>query len=129
MLPLRKQVAEESANNDDWTHALNSSSIRLFDVATLNLEANAYYELGNVNSYLQQPPAIASHIDTEIEKCLKKLLVLHHLCHNQSVERHIKLVMKTSAQVAGFDEGNGVICKKIKSRKLIKTFDSKKQFK
>ena len=69
VLTLRKQVAEESANNDDWPHALNSSSIRLFDVLTLNLEANAYYELA---------PAIASLTDREIEECLKKPLVLHH---------------------------------------------------
>ena len=27
VLPLRIQVAEESANNDDWPHALNSSSM------------------------------------------------------------------------------------------------------
>ena len=53
VLPLWKQVAEESANNDDWPHALNSSSIRLFDVPTLNLEANAYYELANVDFYQQ----------------------------------------------------------------------------
>ena len=45
MLPFRKQVAEKSANNDDWPHALNSNSIRLFDVPTLKLEANAYDEL------------------------------------------------------------------------------------
>ena len=73
VLPLRKQVAEESANNDDWPHALNSSSIRLLDVPTLNLEANAYYELA---------PAIASLTGREIEECLKKPLVLHHPCHN-----------------------------------------------
>ena len=36
VLALRKQVAEESANNDDCPHLLNSSSIRLFDVPTLN---------------------------------------------------------------------------------------------
>ena len=54
VLPLRKQIAEESANNDDWPYALNSSSIRLFDVPTPNLEANAYYELA---------PAIANLTD------------------------------------------------------------------
>ena len=63
VLPLRKQVAEKSANNDEWPHALNSSLIRLFDVPTLNLEANAYYELA---------PAIASFTDREIEECLKE---------------------------------------------------------
>ena len=49
MLARWKQVAEESANNDDCPFALNSSLIHLFDVPTLNLlEANAYYELANL---------------------------------------------------------------------------------
>ena len=82
VLPLRKQVAEESANSDDWPHVLNSSSIHSFDVPTLNLEVNACYKLANVDSYLQQPPAIASLTDREIEECLKKPLVLHHPCLN-----------------------------------------------
>ena len=65
VLPLRKPVAEESANNNDWPHALNSSSICLFGVPTQNLEPNANYELASVNSYLQQPLAIAT---LQIEK-------------------------------------------------------------
>ena len=36
-----KQVAEESANNDECPHALNSSWIRLFNLPLLNLKANA----------------------------------------------------------------------------------------
>ena len=73
LLAHRKQVAEESANSDDCPHALNSSLIRLFDVPTLNSKA-----LTNFNSYLQNPPAIASLTDTEKEKCLEKPLVLHY---------------------------------------------------
>ena len=42
VLARRKQVAEERANNDDCSHALNSKLIRLLDVPTLNLEENAY---------------------------------------------------------------------------------------
>ena len=52
VLAPRKQMAEESAHNDDCPPALNNSLIRLFNVPTLNLEANAYYELTNFNSYL-----------------------------------------------------------------------------
>ena len=91
VLARRKQVAEESANNDECRHAPNSSLIRLFNVPTLNLEANAYYKLANFDSYQQQSPATASLTDTE--KCLKKPLVLHYQCHNQSVERHVKLIL------------------------------------
>ena len=70
----RKQVVEESANNDGCPHALNSSLIRLFDVPTLNSEA-----LANFDSYQQKPPAIASLADTEIEEWLEKPLVLPYL--------------------------------------------------
>ena len=79
MLAHRKQAAEENANIDDCHHALNCSLIRLFDEPTLNLEANAYHELANFDSYQQKPPAIARLTDTEIEGCLKKPLVLPYL--------------------------------------------------
>ena len=55
-LAHRKQAAEENANNDDCPHALNSSLIRLFDVPTLNLGANAYYELVNFDSSSNSKP-------------------------------------------------------------------------
>ena len=42
MLARRKQVAEESASNDQCPHAPSNSLIRLFDLPSLNLEANAY---------------------------------------------------------------------------------------
>ena len=51
VLARRKQLAEESAHNDDCPPALNNSLIRLLDVPTLNLEANAYYELANFGCY------------------------------------------------------------------------------
>ena len=53
VLAPRKQVAEESAHNDDCPPALNNSLICVFDVPTLNLEANAYHELANFDSYQQ----------------------------------------------------------------------------
>ena len=54
--------------------------------------------------------------------------MLHHPCHNQSVERHVKLVTEASAQVEGFARRDGIIRQKIKSRKLLKTFNTKMQF-
>ena len=51
MLERWKQVVEESANNDGCPLALNSSLIRLLDVPTLNLEAKAYYEFANFDSF------------------------------------------------------------------------------
>ena len=60
----RKQAAEESANNDDCPNVLNSSLIRLFNVPTLNLEANACYEIANFHSDQQQLPATANPTTT-----------------------------------------------------------------
>ena len=52
MLERGKQVAEQSANNDECPLALNNSLICLCDVPTPNLKANAYYKLANFDSYL-----------------------------------------------------------------------------
>ena len=65
-----KQVAEESANNDNCPHVLNSSLIHLVNVPTLNLEANASFELANSDFYQQQLPATASSTTT-FSNCLK----------------------------------------------------------
>ena len=76
----------------------------------------------------QQPPAIRHLSDSEIEDCRMKPLILHHPCHNQTVERHVKLVTEASAQVTGFERRDGLIRQKIRSRKLLKKFDTKMQF-
>jgi len=57
-----------------------------------------------------------------------KPLLLYHPCHNKSVERHVKLVTEASAQVAGLERRDGIIRQKIKSRSLMKNFDTKMQF-
>ena len=64
VLAHRKQAAEESANNDDCPHVPNSSLVRMFNVPTLNLEANAYYELTHFNSDQQQLSATANPTTT-----------------------------------------------------------------
>ena len=83
MLESWKQVVEKSENNDDCPLALDSSLIRLFNVPTLILEANAYHEFANFDSYQQKPKTIASlallhNAHTEIKQRLKKPLVLHY---------------------------------------------------
>ena len=82
----------------------------------------------DLNSWQHQPPAIGHLTYVDIEQCRVRPLTLHHSCHNQSVERHVKLVTEASAQVEGFARRDGIICQKIKSRKLLKTFNTKMQF-
>lgn len=83
----------------------------------------------NMNSAdIQEPPAIKILTDADIEKIRSNPLILDHPCHNQAVERHMKLITESSAQVAGFKRRDGLIRQKIKSRKLMKKFETKKQF-
>jgi len=65
---------------------------------------------------------------SSIAKMLTKLLVLQHPCHNQAVERHIKLVTEAASVVTGYEKRDGMILQKIQSRLLMSKFDSKQQF-
>ena len=92
------------------------------------MEADTYYELVDLEICQQQPPAIRHLSDSEIEDCRMKPLILHHPCHNQTVKRHVKLVTEGSAQVTGFERRDELLHQKIRSRKLLKKFDTKMQF-
>ena len=65
--------------------------------------------------------------DAEIEAFRSHSLVLNHPCHNQGVERHVKLVTEASVSVAGHEKRDGSIRLRIHFRKLIKCFESKHQ--
>ena len=116
----------DSKNEEDVSEAQENVHVRQFHVPALNLRAKSYHNLVDLNCCHQQPPAI-EHL-TDIEQCRTKPLQLNHPCHNQCVERHVKLVTEAAAQVVGFERRDGLIRQKIKSRKLMKVFDTKMQF-
>ena len=103
-----------------------SGSVRKFKMPTINENAKAYYNLVNLNleeSY--EPPAIGNLSNMEIKRIAMQKLVLSHRCHNQAVERHIKIVTEVSASISGFERRDGSIRQKIKSRNIMKQFDTK----
>ena len=107
----------------------NQSVGRRFCVPKINLEANVYYRMVNLNSQDVTKPPVTKRMSVEsIEQFRTKPLRLDHPCHNQSVERHVKLVSEASQTVAGFEKRDGLIRMKIKSRKLMKVFNTKKDF-
>ena len=128
MLGDDDQAVRDKGVNHVLSLRKNDTSVRLFHLPTLNLEADTYYELADLEICQQQPPAIRHLSDSEIEDCRMKPLILHHPCHNQTVERHVKLVTEASAQVTGFERRDGLIRQKIRSRKLLKKFETKMQF-
>ena len=74
---------------------------------------------------VQEPPLL-KHLSThDIEKIRSEPLKLGHLCHDQKVERHIKLVSEASVVVETFEKKDGLIRQKINSRKFVRF---KKQF-
>ena len=77
---------------------------------------------------MHKPPALKHLLNKEIETFQQHKLNLEHPCHNQAVERHVKLVSEASAAVAGFKNRDELIRQKIRSRKLMKTFNTKRQF-
>ena len=79
---------------------------------------------------MHKPRALKHLLNKEIEVFQQHKLNLEHPCHNQAVERHIlvKLVSEASAAVAGLKNRDSPIRQKIRSRKLMKTFNTKKQF-
>ena len=52
-------------------------------------------------------------------------MISKHFSHNQRVERHVILGTEAAISVAGQDNRYGMICPRIKPRKLIKQFETK----
>lgn len=113
----------------DGEESVASVHVRKFNVPAINVRAKSYYKLVNLNSdQTNEPPAIRHLTNLDIEKIREEKLIMRHPCHNQAVERHIKLVTEASSAVAGFNRRDGLIRLKIRSRKLMKRYNTKKQF-
>ena len=95
----------------------------------MNIKAKAYCQLVNLDNIdFKQPPAIKYLNDVTIEQCRHQLLILKHPCHNQKVKRDFEKVTEALASVKEHDNTNSMIRQKIRSRKLIKRFETKMQF-
>jgi len=126
--------SEASATTDMESSTLESSRkdvVQQFKAPKVNVEATHFYELTNLDSIkdICQPPAVMDLDDALIAQMLTKpLLVLQHPCHNQAVERHVKLVTEAALVVTEYEKRDGMIHQKIQSRLLMSKFDSKQQF-
>ena len=94
--------------------------VRKFVIPKINTNAKVYYFLSNLSlKGMNKPPALKHLLNKEIEAFQQHKLNLQHPCHNQAVEKHVKLVSEASAAVVGFKNRDGLIRQKIQSRKLI----------
>ena len=106
-----------------------TTSTRNVGVSKINEKAQFYYNLESIDEAKHEPPAIRNMTTAELQKLRTSRLEIMHPCHNQAVERHIKLVTEASASVSGYERRDGMIRHRIRSRKLMKSFDTKAQFK
>ena len=123
---FRRGYVENCQNTED---AVSESNIRIFQVLIINFNARSFHQMVNLNGVeVNQPPAINHHRDSEIEVIRKYPLKLNYPCHNQHVERRVKLVTEVSSQVCGIDRRDGLIRQKLVSRQIMKKFHSKHHF-
>ena len=107
----------------------DSSTIQKFLIPKINFMAKSYHKMVNMNlPDITEPPATRLQSDEAINSLRLTPLRLDHPCHNQAVERHVKLVTEASAAAATFERRDGIIRQRIHSRKLMKCFETKKQF-
>ena len=102
--------------------------LRKFIISKMNPDAKTYSLSSMSLKDIHEPPALKHLLKKEIKAFQQHNLNPEHPSHNQAVEMHIKLVSKASSAVAGFKNRIELIRQKIRSRKLMKTFNTKKQF-
>ena len=135
LLAINKMLSiKVSTKNLDKVGRDEEVDVRKFIIHKINTNAKTYYSLSSLSlKDMHEPPALKHLLNKKIEAFQQHKLNLEHPCHNQAVERHIKLVSEASAVVAGFKNRDELIRltrirQKIRTRKLMKTFNTKKQF-
>ena len=129
LLIRSKECANVSIqSNISGNHSQPSQSIRRFTIPEINMKAKAYHKLVDMNLAFTEPPAIRHKSLAEIQDILNNPMKIFHPCHNQAVERHVKIVSEAAAAVATFARRDGHIGQKIKSRKLMSRLSTKSDF-
>lgn len=109
-----------------------TNEIRVFKVPKINFEAEDYVDLISWDQ-ATEPPLIKHLSDDELKELIMSKTselkqILHLPCHTQAVERHVKLVTEVSSAVCGFESRHARIIGTLKSRSLMPTFETKKDY-
>jgi len=105
ILELRSEASATTYMESPTLESSRKDVVQQFKVPKINVESTYLYELTNLDSIkdISQPPALMELDDTSIAQMLTKPLVLQHPCHNQAVERHVKLVTEAASVVTGYE--------------------------
>ena len=117
----------KTRSNDEKSLAIG---IRPYKLPNVNFLAESYTELFDwERTIVHIPPLIQKMTNNEIEDIIDIPLHLPpYMCHNQPVERAVKVVTEASRNVCGEDNRDGFIRQRLKSRKLMPRTNSKQDF-
>ena len=111
------------------TDDASAKAVRKYIIQEININAEFYQNMLNFDKIdVTEPPATERINNEAMQNFRTNKLVLDHPCLNQAVEGHVKLLTDASMHVAGFKRRDSMIQQKIKSRKLMTSFNTKKQF-
>lgn len=110
----------------------NSSTVRSFKVPPLNLSASNYTEMIDWQiEGITEPPLTSNISSKDLIDMIRSeqpfIEIDNYPCHNQAVERHVKLVTETAGCVCGEDNRDGFIRARLESRRKMQKFESKKR--
>ena len=84
--------------------------VRRFEVPkAINTNAKLFFEMINLDDSDFWQPAAINDLSSEIASVADNSLKFDHPCHNQAVERHVKVVTEASSQVVGYERRIGLI--------------------
>ena len=112
------------------------TNFRRFVVPAINVNAKVYYKITDLSGQnITEPPLIRDMIMSELENFSFELLLFFHPCHNPGVQHYVKLVTEASKSVIGYDNRDGVIQQRSRSRQILniltvrrKSLTPKRQF-
>ena len=74
----------------------------------INLKAKQYHQRLSPNK-ITKPAAISYLNEKNLTNVKTSPLKLMHACHNQAVERRVKIVSDAASQVTSFEERDGLM--------------------
>ena len=88
---------QKSEDKNDSSDTIPTPNIRKFLLPQVNFQARSYHKITNINTpNTTELPLLRLFSYQKIEDITRTPLKLHHRCHNQAVERHIKVVSEAS---------------------------------
>ena len=109
-------------------------SVRPFEVANINFDADEYYNLFRWEYPYTEPPFTRTTFtyDELVELKDSNAFIIDDIkqiqCHIQGTERHVKLVTEASRSTSTHERRESVMLATLESREKRPKFDSKKDF-